>query len=74
MTLSREFKVGLFIGCTAIIVVLALLYLAAGKGVFENPHAFTVSSKSGDGFTEGMPVVFSGFNIGSAAALVGVPT
>ncbi|MDP2854028.1 MAG: hypothetical protein Q8O28_07250 [Smithellaceae bacterium] len=69
MTLSREFKVGLFIGCTAIIVVLALLYLAAGKGVFENLHAFTVSSKSGDGFTEGMPVVFSGFNIGKVQAL-----
>ena len=69
MTLSREFKVGLFIGCTAIIIVLALLYLAAGKGVFENMHAFTLSSRSGDGFTEGMPVVFSGFNIGKVQAL-----
>ncbi|KAF0159165.1 MAG: hypothetical protein FD159_635 [Syntrophaceae bacterium] len=69
MTLSREFKVGLFIGCTAIIIVLALLYLAAGKGVFENMHAFTLSSKSGDGFTEGMPVVFSGFNIGKVQSL-----
>ncbi len=69
MILNREFKVGLFIGCTAIIIVLALLYLAAGKGVFENMHAFTVSSKSGDGFTEGMPVVFSGFNIGKVQAL-----
>ncbi len=69
MTLSREFKVGLFIGCTAIIIALALLYLAARKGVFENMHAFTLSSRSGDGFTEGMPVVFSGFNIGKVQAL-----
>ena len=69
MILSREFKVGLFIGCTVIIIALALLYLAAGKGVFENMHAFTLSSKSGDGFTEGMPVVFSGFNIGKVQAL-----
>lgn len=69
MTLSRELKVGLFIGCTAIIIVLALLYLAAGKGVFEKMHTFTLSSKSGDGFTEGMPVVFSGFNIGKVEAL-----
>jgi phospholipid/cholesterol/gamma-HCH transport system substrate-binding protein len=69
MTLSREFKVGLFIGCTAIIIVLALIYLAAGKGVFEKTHIFTLSSKSGDGFTEGMPVVFSGFNIGKVEAL-----
>lgn len=69
MTLSREFKVGLFIGCTAIIIVAALLYLAMGKGFFEKMHTFTLSSKSGDGFTEGMPVDFSGFNIGKVQAL-----
>jgi len=69
MTLSRELKVGLFIGCTAIIIALALLYLAMGKGVFEKMHTFTLSSKSGDGFAEGMPVVFSGFNIGKVQAL-----
>ena len=69
MTMSRDAKVGLFVGCTAILVVLALLYLAAGKGVFETTHTFTLSSKSGDSFTEGMPVVFSGFNIGKVQAL-----
>lgn len=69
MTMSREAKVGLFVGCTAILVVLALLYLAAGKGVFEKMHTFTLSSKSGDSFTQGMPVVFSGFNIGKVQAL-----
>ena len=69
MTVSREAKVGLFVGCTAILVVLALLYLAAGKGVFETTYTFTLSSKSGDSFAEGMPVVFSGFNIGKVQAL-----
>lgn len=69
MTLSREFKVGLFIGCTTIIIVAALLYLAMEKGVFEKMHTFTLSSRSGDGFTEGMPVVFSGFDIGKVQAL-----
>jgi len=69
MTMSREAKVGLFVGCTAILVVLALLYLAAGKGVFETTYTFTLSSKSGDSFAEGMPVVFSGFNIGKVQAL-----
>jgi len=69
MTLSREIKVGLFIGCTAILIVLALLFLAMGKGLFEKTHIFTLSSRSGDGFTEGMPVVFSGFNIGKVQAL-----
>jgi len=69
MALSREFKVGLFIGCTAIIIMAALLYIAMGKGVFENMHTFTLSSRSGDGFTVGMPVDFSGFNIGRVKTL-----
>ena len=69
MTMSREYKVGLFIGVTAFIVVIALLYLAISKGVLERIHTFTLSSKSGEGFTEGMPVVFSGFNIGNVHSL-----
>lgn len=69
MTLSREFKVGLFIGCTIIIILAALLYLAVGKGVFEKMHSFTLSSRSGDGFTLGMPVDISGFKIGKVQAL-----
>lgn len=69
MKLSREFKVGLFIGFTALIILVALLYLAVGKGVFEKMHTFTLSSRSGDGFTQGMPVHFSGFNIGNVSAL-----
>ncbi|MEE9913880.1 MAG: MlaD family protein [Deltaproteobacteria bacterium] len=69
MKLSREFKVGIFIGCTVILIVAALLYLATGKGVFESTHTFTLSSRSGDGFTQGMPVDFSGFNIGKVQAL-----
>lgn len=64
MPLSREFKVGLFVSCTGLVILIALLYLAIGKGVFEKMHVFTLSSRSGEGFTEGMPVVFSGFNIG----------
>jgi hypothetical protein len=69
MSMSREYKVGLFIICTAIVIFLALLYLAREKGFFATVHTFTLSSKSGEGFTEGMPVVFSGFNIGKVHAL-----
>ncbi len=69
MSMSREYKVGLFIICTAIVIFLALLYLAREKGFFTTVHTFTLSSKSGEGFTEGMPVVFSGFNIGKVHAL-----
>lgn len=67
--MSREFKVGLFIASTTIIIVAALLYLASEKGVFSRVYTFTLSSRSGDGLTEGMPVVFSGFNIGKVSAL-----
>ena len=38
MTMSREYKVGLFIGVTAFILVAALLYLAISKGVLERIH------------------------------------
>ena len=69
MTVSRELKVGLFVACTAVLLAVALLYLAAGKGVFEKMHTFTLSSRFGDGFTEGMPVDFSGFNIGKGQEL-----
>lgn len=69
MTVSRELKVGLFVACTAVLLAVALLYLAAGKGVFEKMYTFTLSSRSGDGFTEGMPVDFSGFNIGKVQEL-----
>ena len=69
MTLTREFKVGLFICFSSIIILLCLFYLASVKGFFEKIHTITLSSKSGDGFTEGMPVVFSGFNIGKVYAL-----
>jgi phospholipid/cholesterol/gamma-HCH transport system substrate-binding protein len=67
--MSREFKVGLFIVSTTIIILAALLYLANEKGFFAKAYTFTLSSKSGDGLTEGMPVVFSGFNIGKVSAL-----
>jgi phospholipid/cholesterol/gamma-HCH transport system substrate-binding protein len=67
--MSREFKVGLFIVSTTVIILAALLYLAFEKGLFAKVHTFTLSSKSGDGFTEGMPVVFSGFNIGKVSVL-----
>jgi len=67
--MSREYKVGLFIICTTVIIFLALLYLAREKGFFTTVSTFTLSSKTGEGFTEGMPVVFSGFNIGKVHAL-----
>jgi len=67
--MSRELKVGLFIACTTVIITAALLFLAYKKDFFSITHTFTLSSRSGDGLTEGMPVVFSGFNIGRVSSL-----
>jgi len=67
--MSREFKVGLFIVSTTIIILAAFIYLAYEKGFFTRVYTFTLSSKSGDGLAEGMPVVFSGFNIGKVTSL-----
>lgn len=67
--MSREFKVGLFIVSTTLIILAALVYLAYEKGFFARIYTFTLSSKSGDGLMEGMPVVFSGFDIGKVSDL-----
>lgn len=67
--MSRELKVGLFIACTTVIIIVSLLFLAYKKDLFSITHSFTLSSRSGDALTVGMPVVFSGFNIGRVSSL-----
>lgn len=67
--MSRELKVGLFIASATIIIISSLLFLAYKKDFFSITYTYTLSSRSGDGLTEGMPVVFSGFNIGRVSAL-----
>ena len=69
MSITREFKVGFLVVFTAFLLIATLFYLAYEKGVFSKIHTYTLSSQSGDGFTEGMPVVFSGFIIGKVHAL-----
>jgi len=67
--MSREYKVGIFVICAAALVVLSLLFLAVEKGLFSTSHTYTLSSRTGDGFAVGMPVVFSGFDIGRVHSL-----
>lgn len=67
--MSREYQVGIFVICATALVVLALLFLAMEKGLFSTSHTYTLSSRTGDGFTVGMPVVFSGFDIGRVHSL-----
>jgi phospholipid/cholesterol/gamma-HCH transport system substrate-binding protein len=64
MPKNTEIKVGFFVVATILLVVLFIGYVAYKKDYFSNVYTFTLSSKSGEGFSEGMPVVFSGFEIG----------
>jgi len=59
-----ELKVGVFVVMTTLLIITSVLYIAYSKGFFSKEYAFTLSSKSGEDLTEGMPVNFSGFKIG----------
>lgn len=59
-----ELKVGAFVVITTLLIITSAIYIAYSKGFFSKEHAFTISSKSGEELTEGMPVYFSGFKIG----------
>lgn len=69
MPRNIQFKVGLFIIITSLMVVSFIGYVAYKKGVFAKEQAFALVSKSGENLTEGMPVVFSGFRIGRVDSL-----
>lgn len=69
MAYKNEIKVGLFVIGVCVLIVLTLGYVAYQKGVFESVNSFTLLSDSGDNLTQGMPVVFSGFNIGKVDQL-----
>ncbi|MCG6533155.1 MAG: MlaD family protein [Syntrophales bacterium LBB04] len=64
-----ELKVGMFLIITSLLIAAAIGYVAYKKGFFAKVYTYTLSSKSGEDLTEGMPVVFSGFNIGTVQTL-----
>jgi len=65
MPRNVEFKVGIFVIVTALLIGAFVGYVAFKKDAFSHIHTFTFMSKSGDGFSEGMPLVFAGFEIGT---------
>ncbi|MFA4915981.1 MAG: MlaD family protein [Syntrophales bacterium] len=69
MTNKIEFKVGLFIIATVCLIIAAIGYTVYRKGFFERVETYTLASKTGEDLTEGMPVVFSGFTIGTVRTL-----
>ncbi|HYA13632.1 MAG TPA: MlaD family protein [Syntrophales bacterium] len=69
MSKKFEFKVGLFVVVTSILIVVCVIYLAYNKGFFTREYIYTLSSKTGEDLTEGMPVLFSGYKIGRVETL-----
>jgi len=69
MSKNFEFKVGLFVIITLLLIIATVGYVAFKKDMFSKVYTFTFSSKSGDGFSEGMPLVFAGFEIGKVESL-----
>lgn len=69
MPQNTELKVGLFLIISGLLIAASIVYVAYEKGFFAKNYTFMLSSKSGEDLTEGMPVVFSGFKIGTVQAL-----
>ena len=69
MARNIQFKVGMFIIITSVMILSCIGYVAYKKGFFAKQQTYTLSSKSGENLTEGMPVVFSGFKIGQVDSL-----
>jgi phospholipid/cholesterol/gamma-HCH transport system substrate-binding protein len=66
---SIEFRVGLFVLITSILIIAAVGYVAFKKDVFSRVDTYTLASYSGEDLTEGMPVLLSGFKIGRVDTL-----
>lgn len=64
-----EFKVGLFIIVATSLIIASVGYVAYKKGVFSKVYTYTLSSNTAENLTEGMPVVFWGFNIGQVSSM-----
>jgi len=64
-----EFKVGLFITITSLLIMASIGYVTYKKGVFSKVYTYTLSSKTGENLTEGMPVAVWGFTIGRVSSL-----
>jgi phospholipid/cholesterol/gamma-HCH transport system substrate-binding protein len=69
MSKRIEFKVGLFVMITSLLIIASVIYLAYSKGFFTREYIYTLSSKTGEDLTEGMPVLFSGYKIGRVETL-----
>jgi len=62
-----EIKVGIFIAVTTLLIIIAVGYVAYKKDIFAKEYTYTLRSNTGENITQGMPVLFLGFEIGLQA-------
>lgn len=64
-----HFKVGLLAAGSLLLAGLFLIYLLHARGFFEGTYHLQLAAASADGVAPGVPVVFSGIEIGSVTSL-----
>ncbi len=62
-------SVGIFVVLTALILVVGFGYIIQKKGIFEKKFHYTLIASSGADLIEGMPMLYSGFEIGVVTKL-----
>ena len=66
---TLHFKVGLFTLTTLLLGAAFMAYLLHARGYFENTYRLQLAAASADGVAPGVPLVFSGIEIGSVTSL-----
>ena len=64
-----HFKVGLFAAASLLLAGVFVVYLLHARGFFEKTFHLQLAAASADGVAPGVPVVFSGIEIGSVTTL-----
>jgi len=64
-----HFKVGLFTLATFLLGTAFLAYLLYARGYFENTYRLQLAAATADGVVPGVPLVFSGIEIGQVTSL-----
>ena len=64
-----HFKVGLFAAASLLLAGIFMVYLLHARGFFERTYHLQLAAASADGVAPGVPVVFSGIEIGRVTTL-----
>lgn len=64
-----HFKVGLFAAASLLLAAAFVAYLLHARGFFEDTYRLQLAAASADGVAAGVPLVFSGIEIGNVTSL-----